>query len=503
MNFLIEKGNLANYAEESHVNNNRIILVSIFRFVVKVWFVSFMVSFVACGSLNNITSVDGPCEKPLVIDGAANVSLFLNVIRRNSAPNLNVKISSIELLIDDLWVSASSGLIEVNSSGAISIQKFLGRQWIKGRYCRGVRIKIAAATSSRNNVDQVLSINKAESVVMLQNQISLEADSRKVLLVDWDSEKSLNSSGFEGMALTVYEGGVARATANLAYVACPEIDTVYVVRTDKYQVVDAFVVKGQPTYLAVDPDNKKIYVLVPSLNKIAAYDIYTHLLVNEIKIPLANLPIFMSINIRTQTAYVLDAQGVVTSVDLANGNMLRRNRVGNGPNFLYYIVGLEKLAVSSNLDHTVFLVNPDSLSVEDNISLGSAPLGLVSLENYLYIAEGSTNTVSVYDLSARKMLKNINVGFEPARLVTNDGSVFVTTYLDGSISIIQGGQFSVTKEVVVGKSPREMAVSEKQRLVLVGAGDCDGSLAIVDTTGNHVIGRIELGTKPMGIDVVD
>jgi YVTN family beta-propeller protein len=141
--------------------------------------------------------------------------------------------------------------------------------------------------------------------------------------------------------------------------------------------------------------------------------------------------------------------------------------------------------------------------VEDYVSLGSAPLGLVSWENYLYIAESSANTVSVYDLSARKMLKNIHVGFEPARFVTSDGSVYVTNYLDGSISILQGGQFSVSKEVAVGKSARELAVSEKQRLIFVGVGDCDGSLAVVDTTGNHVIGRIELGSRPMGISVIE
>jgi DNA-binding beta-propeller fold protein YncE len=471
--------------------------------VYKACCLTFVLILVGCGTIKEFTKIDSPCEHQYPVDGAANLSVFFNVIRHDTTNNLNVKINSIELLVDDLWVPVSSDLTEVNSADAISIQRFVGRQWLKGRNCRGVRMKVAGVTLSRSTGDQVLSNDNAEVEVMLQNPLLLEADSRKVLLIEWDPEKSVSLAGFEGMALTAYEGGLARITANLAYVACPEIDTIYVVRTDKYQVVSAFAAKGKPTYLAVDIAGKKIHVLASALNKIISYDIYTHLPSLEIPIPMAHLPIFMTVNNPTQTAYVLDAQGVLTSIDLVSGNMLSRNRVGNGPNYLYYITGLEKLAVSSTYDKAVYLVNPGTLAVEDYISLGSTPLGLVSWGNYLYIAEGSANTVSLYDLSVRRMLKNIYVGFEPARLVTSYDFVFVTNYRDGSISVMPGGQYSVSKDVSVGKSAREMAVAEKQRLIFVGVGDCDGSLAVVDTTGNNVIGRIELGVKPMGISIIE
>jgi len=503
MCFLLTKGYFLNYSVGSRVNFNMIFPGAIPKILFKVYLLNIVLMLGGCGTIKDLTNIDGPCEQQFAVDGAANLSVFFNVNRPAALSKLNVKINSIELLVDDLWIPVSSDVTEVNSADAISIQRFLGRQWIKGRYCRGVRMKVAGATLSQSTGNRALAVINSQVEVMLQNPLLLEADSRKVLLVEWDPEKSVSSAGFEGMVLTAYEGGAARITANLAFVACPEIDTVYVVRTDKFQVVGAFAAKGKPTYLAVDPDNKKIYVLSSSLNKIMPYDINTHLPAGEIQIPMATSSVFMTLNKRTQTAFVLDAQGVLTSMDLVSGNMLRRNRVGNGPNYLYYIDGLDKLAVSSAFDKAVYLVNPGSLSVEDYISLGSAPLGLVSWENYLYIAEGSANTVSLYDLSARKMLKNIHVGFEPARLVTSYGFVFVTNYRDGSLSIMQGGQYSVSKDVAVGKSAREMAAAEKQRLMLVGVGDCDGSLAVVDTTGNNVIGRIELGTKPMGLAVVE
>lgn len=472
-------------------------------FFCKAYLLFVVLVLVGCGTIKDGTIINSLCEKQLGVDGAANVSVFLNVIRRDTAQKLNVKINSIELLVDDLWIPVSSDVTEVNSHDAISVQRFIGRQWIKGQYCKGVRMTVAGATLSRNTGDRALSVINSTAEVMLQSPILLEAESRKVLLVEWDPEKSVSSAGFDVMALNAYEGGVARITANLAYVACPEIDTVYVVRTDKFQVVDAFTANGKPTYLSVDTSSKKIYVLSAALSRIIPYDLYTHLPTGEIQIPMANSPIFMTVNNPTKTAYVLDSQGVLTSIDLISGNMLMRNRVGNGPNYLYYIAGLEKLAVSSTFDKAVSIVNPDSLSVEDYISLGSPPLGLVSWGNYLYIAEGSANTVTIYDLSTRKILRNIHVGFQPSRLVTSYDFVFVTNFRDGSLSVMPGGQYSVSKEVSVGKATREMAVVEKQRLILVGVGDCDGSLAIVDTTGNSVIGRVELGAKPLGIAVLE
>lgn len=475
-----------------------------FRIFITAHCVAALLLLSGCGTLKDFAAIDSHCESPAYVEGAANVFLFLNVHRQDGAPVLNVKIDSIELLVDDLWLPLKPEAIEVFSGQETgAVQRFLGRIWLKGRYCRGVRVKVATATLTRGDGIRAIPVVNPETEVMLQNPVELETGARKVLLLEWEPGKSVSSAGFVGMSLKAFLGGVSRITANLVYVVCPEIDTVFVVKIDGFQVIDAFPVTGGPSYITVDSGNKKIYVLASSLNKIIPYDIFTHLPGSEIQIPLANSPGFMAINKRSQIAYILDGQGVLTSIDLVSGNMLRRNRIGNGPNYLYYIPGLEKLAVSLSIDQRVYLVNPESLAVEDSISLGSAPQGLVSWGNYLYIAENSTNSVTVYDLGARRVVQNIHVGFGPSRFVVNDSSVYVTNVLDGTISVIPGGQLNVSKEVVVGRNAREMGVAVKQRLLFVGEGECDGSLAVIDTDGNRVIGRVELGATPMGIAVAD
>lgn len=474
------------------------------RFIVIVNCLALVLCFVSCGFLEKNSDVDSPCGSQSSVLGASNVSLFLNINNPGKFPNIGLKFSSIEVLVDEMWVPFPTVVSEVNNSDAKHTQRFLGREWLKGQLCRGVRVKASAFKLPSNltspSSSTALSI---DAEIVLQNPFVLEPGSRKTLFLEWDPAKSLLKTDLKETALSAYPGLGNRISANLVYIACPDIDTVYVVRADKYQVVDAFVVNGKPSYLSVDSFKKTIFVLSESLNKIKTYDTSTHFPISEINIALANSPNSMVINNTSQVAYVLDAHGVLTSVDLVSGNMLNRNRVGNRPNYICYISSLGKLAVSSSIDQTVYLLNPSSLTVEDSIALGSAPLGLMGWGNYLYIAEGAANSVSIYDLSSRKILKSIHVGFEPYRFVASGNTIYVTNFGDGSISMMPGGQFSVSKEIAIGKNPREMVVAEKQRLLFVGEGNCDGSLAVVDTTANQVVGRVELGTRPAGIAVIE
>lgn len=476
----------------------------IFRFLLKINIVVVMVCLVGCGSLKKFTEIDNICGSTGAVSGASNVSLFLNINRQTAIPDVSLKIYSIELLVDDLWVPFSSDVSEVGSADTTYVQRFLGRQWLKGQFCRGIRVKASVAQLSRRAVGALASSDaNFDAEIILQNPFELLPDSRKVLFLEWDPLKSISNPEMMGGGMSAYPAGSSRVSVNLLYVACPDIDTVYVVRADKFQVVDAFAVNGRPSYLAVDSDNKKIYVLAESLSKILPYDVSTHFPGSEIIVPLVNSPNFMMVNKSSQVAYVLDAHGALTSIDLTSGNMLNRNRVGNRPNYICYIAGFNKLAVSSTFDQIVYLVNPDSLAVEDYITLGAAPGGLMDFGNYLYIAGGVANSVSIYDLSTRKMMKSIYVGLTPSRFAKTSNSVYVTNSGEGTLSIMQGEQFSVNKDVVIGKNARELVVSEKQRLLFVGEGDCDGSLVVIDTTANQVIGHVELGAKPVGIAVIE
>ncbi|NTV15022.1 MAG: hypothetical protein HGA96_14015 [Desulfobulbaceae bacterium] len=453
----------------------------------------------SCGNIliNPVSS--NYCESFPDAPGLSNISLFLNIDRKNYAPAGRIKVISTELLIDDIWVPFSAVNVELSSNDPIIFQKYIGRQWVKGQSCFGIKVKVAVNKISDSVNDLRATEIAFESELLLQNPLSLMPGSRNVLFLEWNPTKSFSNLNMSSQSLTVSSSAKDRISENLLYVACPDIDTVYVVRADRYQVVDAFEVQGKPSYISVDSINKKLYVLAESTKKLIPLDIKTYYPGNEIIISLATSPNFMFVNANRDVAYVLDDYGVITSIDLISGNMINRNRIGTSCNYICYLSYINKLAISSSLDQTVYIVNPDNLIVDDSIKLGSAPFGMISLNNYLYIAEGDINTVIVYDLSTKKIVKSVHVGFEPMRFVSTFNSVYVTNFGDGSLSIIQGEQFNVSKELPVGESAREMVLMDKQKLIFVGEGECYGSLVAVDATANQVVARIELGARPLGI----
>lgn len=470
----------------------------------KIIFIIYISMLIAgCGSVRNSVNINDTCDNQVMDGSKGSLSIFLNIPRQSSFPDLKIVIDSVELLVGEVWIPVMNYRLEVFTSNTLAVQRFVARDSFDGQVLSGVRIRVADAYVNNNKEYQPINVINHEVTVALHTPSLMESGARHTLMLEWDPQSSISGRGFEGMVVKANISGFSRVTANLAYVSCPDIDTVYVVGTDLKQVIDAFTVSGGPTYLAADAENMKIYVLAAKESKIKQYDIATHLLGKEIKIPLLNEPSYIAFNFSTQSAYVLDRYGVLTRIDLRSGNMLTNNRICNKPSYIHYINGYDKLAISSVIDQTVYLVNPLTLAVEGSISVTSPPDGLASLDNYLYISETLSNQISVYSLAERLLLKTIHVGSSPTRFTISNDEIYVSNQLDGSISIIQAHQFNVNKDMMIGTNPREMAVSESHRLLIVGEELCAGALVVVDTTGNQVIGRVELGAKPMGIAVMD
>ena len=61
----------------------------------------------------------------------------------------------------------------------------------------------------------------------------------------------------------------------------------------------------------------------------------------------------------------------------------------------------------------------------------------------------------------------------------------------------------VVKEVPVGRLPDTMAIDERRQFLFVASGGCQGALSVVDTTSNRPSGTIELGARPLDVEVVN
>jgi len=135
------------------------------------------------------------------------------------------------------------------------------------------------------------------------------------------------------------------------------------------------------------------------------------------------------------------------------------------------------------------------------IFTGSMPHGLAITGNELYIAEYGDNTVSFADLTSSSSLSQSQVGFGPHRIMAVDNQIYVSNYGDGSLSVLEPGRMGVAQEIYGLGRPLEMDFNEfYHRLYIANAEK--GTLAVIDTSSNRLLGEIVLGAQPFALDVI-
>ena len=144
------------------------------------------------------------------------------------------------------------------------------------------------------------------------------------LFVAWDVIYSIDTRGEFSPEMKVSLQAIP-FLSDLLYVACPEIDTIYAIRTDKNWVISSLGVAGGPTYMALDLASGRLYVLTPGKSSIQVIDLVTNKIIDNIFMPLDYEPNFMTVSPDMQYAYVLDEQGKnLLQVDLASGSIVNR-----------------------------------------------------------------------------------------------------------------------------------------------------------------------------------
>lgn len=436
-------------------------------------------------------------------DGAnsAMLSGFLTLVNPQG-PAVRLEVTRIEVLADGFWLPLSREPLLLDSTAIGAGQLFLGGQALPpGRYHR---LRLAVARGEMRKAEGEYAVVAPEPFqleVEFAAGLNLELEDSRILLLSWDVENSLLPDGTLRPVLTAAPP-LRQLPEDLVFVACPDIDTVFVVRADRNWVIDSFGLKGGPTYLAVDPTRQRLYVLAARERMVKVVDLASFRVVDFFPAPLSDTPTFMTVAPDGRTAFLLDERsGYLSRMDLVSGLSVARVLLDFRPQYALFLEEQNLLAVSLSLAQKVLLLDPVSLRVVGTISSGSSPAGLAVLGSQLYIAEPGDNTVSIVDLAGRGRQSRVTVGFGPRRLLGTDRQVFVGNYLDGSLSVLLPEQADVAQEMDGLGRPREMAFNQFYRRLYV-ADEKAAALAVIDANANLLLGRIHLGAKPLGLAVI-
>ncbi|MCK4838725.1 MAG: hypothetical protein KAS94_07955 [Desulfobulbaceae bacterium] len=437
-------------------------------------------------------------------ENASRVSFFLN-LKRAEALHLNLKINAVEIFNGVLWVPVSLDTKTIDTKKIGRQQVWLGRIELSPGNYEKVRLTFApeATITSRGKASK-LTLEQHVAEVPFPGVFNLQNETSESIFLAWDVEGSFNGRNLGPLAITLSTAGLSPKTANQVYVACPDINTIYVVREDKKWVSNAFFVGGRPTYILVDGLRQRIFVLCQEDGDIKVFDLVTNSLIDIISLPMIFRPTFMSASADLSNAYVIDDLGYLSVVDLRAGNVLARKRIGQRPTYVAHLPKTKTVAVSSSMDSTIYLLDEESLETRDKIVVNSSPAGIFKNNEFLYVAEEQSNSLMIFDCNLRTKVKSLFVGYGPRRIAGLNSNIYVANSGSGSVSLLRTLTNRVAKEIPLGNEVYEMVASEKEQVVYVGKKDnkdCGGSLSVLDITSNRVIAEIELGARPQGIAV--
>ena len=452
------------------------------------------------GSYQNFSRpLAAPVEDPLK---SARISCFLT-LKDEVGPSLRLEIDSIEVNSDDNWLKLNHKPFQIESNKIGKGQAYLGGASVPpGNY---QRLRFAVTKGESQNSENryiVVSTEPFYLEVDLARGLEIEPEESVSIFITWDLQNSIGPNNTLDLDLTV-RPPMKQLLTNLVYVACPDIDTIFIVRADNNWVVDSFGIKGGPTYLAIDPDSRQfLYVLTSRDRMIKAVELTSYRVVNFFSVPLNDNPTFMIINPNGKSAFLLDEKnGYLTRIDLTTGQILARVQLDGMPNYAAFLEAQNQLAVSLSLSQKVLLLDPASLRLMRTITTGSSPCGLTVFDNQLIVAEYGDNTVSVVDLANRGVQSRLSVGFGPRRLQKSDNQIYVSNYQEGSLSVLVPRQLGVVKEIYGLGLPLEMTFNQSY-LRLYVTDEEKGALAVIDTNSNRLLGHIFLGARPLGLEII-
>jgi YVTN family beta-propeller protein len=444
------------------------------------------------------------CAVPSALGNAGRVSFFLN-LQRPDVPHLNLKITAVEIFNSEMWVPVSLATKEIDTEKIGRGQISLGNLALDPGKYEAVRLVLAPdATIVSQGKESALVLEELEVEIPFTVPLELRNETSEAIFLAWDVESSISAKKLGPLVISLTTSRLSPIISNQIYVACPDINTIYVVREDKKWVDNSFFLAGRPTYLVVDGARQRLFVLCQDDGDIKVVDLLTNSLVDIIALPMTFHPTFMSASADLSKAYVIDDLGTLSVIDLRAGSVIARKRIGQRPSYVAHLSATKTVAVSSSMDSMVYLLDETTLEITDQIKVNGGPAGIVKKDDFLYIAEEQANSITIFDYNLRSKLKSLFVGYAPRRLAGLGGNVYVANAESGSVSLVRTQNNRVSREIPVGNKVYEMAASEKEHVVYIGKNvkeDCGGSISVLGVNANDVIGEIEIGARPWGIAV--
>jgi YVTN family beta-propeller protein/uncharacterized repeat protein (TIGR03803 family) len=142
------------------------------------------------------------------------------------------------------------------------------------------------------------------------------------------------------------------------------------------------------------------------------------------------------------------------------------------------------------------------LFIAGALGFSSQSTALAAGMTYAYVANNSSNSVSVIDAQSLKLVTTIAVGSLPTELAASpDGqNVLVTNQLGDTVSLISVSSLQVINTLVVGATPVGVDFTPDGRFAYVTVAG-DNAVAIIDMSSFSLVGTVSVGDAPVRVKI--
>ncbi len=434
-------------------------------------------------------------------EGQALVTAYLS--SSGSALNsASFTIAEIALLQDGVWLELDIPEVKIDTQEGPKSQRLLGASLAPTGEHRRLRFVLKDLLVDGR---PVLAEGRAEMVELaLAEPLYLDSKASRCLFLNW----SLDSGGGGGVELKPAFSAWGQRTqlgAGLVYVACAEIDTIYIVRADNNQVVASFSVPGPLGDMQLDQRRRRLYIISPKSRSLYVYDCSRARIIEQIFLSGTVAPEHFVLDTRRQLAYVSDApSGQVLKLDLASGAVVARRSVGRGPEQLTLIDDTTmRLAVAAPKAQQINILGADSLTLQRSFSVGQQVTDILYFADELYVVEQASNAVAAYQYQTGKLRTRVQVGLKPQALLAVDPNLlYVGNQRSNTLSVIVPGQEISFRKIPAGLAPGALELSLRHQVIYVASRKSQ-TLSIVDLRGEYLRNSIEFGGRPTAVSVLD
>ena len=172
---------------------------------------------------------------------------------------------------------------------------------------------------------------------------------------------------------------------------------------------------------------------------------------------------------------------------------------------LPFTLGAQNFAyVTESGSNSVSAIDTSTNTVATTVGVGSFPtgVGITPDGTHAYVTNEHTNNVSVVDIATNTVVATVGVGSFPLEAaITPDGDrAYVVNRFSNSVSVIDTSSNTVVATVPLDSSPGGVAIAPDGRLAYVANGGT-GSVSVIDTSSNTVVATVPLGSSGYAVAI--